>query len=128
MPFAFKLSQRLARIRRQGLVAPAVAPAIATAVSQLAVSPTLLTLHHSQAANVIDIDTVDLLYGWSPRQEREATLVVGQLSGVPMSPYLTIMTVARCGRRGRNTCTDNALGHRGMRARRVPLCAPASTN
>lgn len=62
MPFTFKLSQRLARIRRQGPVAPAVAPATPTTpatdsrtstASRLAVSPNLLTLQQNQAADPI---------------------------------------------------------------------------
>src|SRR5438876_3293477 len=86
MPFTFKLSQRLARMRRQGFVAPVVAFAIATVVAcniqsrtslsgnepaRLAVSPKLLILQQNQVADFTAIgfttagDTASLAVSWS---------------------------------------------------------------
>src|SRR5258708_24585306 len=86
MPFTFKLSQRLARMRRQGFVAPVVAFAIATIVgrniqsrtslsgnepARLTVSPKLVTLQQNQAADFTAIgftiagDTATLAISWS---------------------------------------------------------------
>lgn len=71
MPFTFKLSQRLARMRPQGFFAPAVALAIAAAfacempstppepgtstASRLAVSPKVLTLQQNQAVDLMAV-------------------------------------------------------------------------
>jgi uncharacterized protein YjdB len=87
MPFTFKLSQRLARMRPQGFVAPAVALAIAaafacelpstapepgaSAASRLAVSPKVLTLQPNQTVDLMVVgftsagDTADVAVTWS---------------------------------------------------------------
>jgi uncharacterized protein YjdB len=87
MPFTFKLSQRLARMRRQGFVAPAVALAIAAAFAcempstppeprtsaayRLAVSPKVLTLQQNHTVDLMAVaftsadDTADVAVTWS---------------------------------------------------------------
>ncbi len=47
MPFTFKLSQRLARIRRQGSVAPALAPAIVSVCAPQSITLFPPTSHHA---------------------------------------------------------------------------------
>jgi len=144
MPFTFKLSQRLARMRHQGHVAPVVAPAIAAVFScdlpttaapdsdtsprpRLTVSPNLLTLQQNQTADRIVVGTVELLYERSPKGEREDVIEVGKFDGAPMSPYLTMMAVGRCGRHTRNNLIDNVLRDYGESARRVPSSVPVGT-
>ena len=144
MPFTFKLSQRLARMRHQGHVAPVVAPAIAAVFScdlpttaapdsdtsprpRLTVSPNLPTLQQNQTADQSFVGIVELLYERSPKAEREDLIEVGKFEGTRMSPYLTMIAVERCGRRSSNTFIDNVLRDYGKPAWRVPSGEAAST-
>ena len=128
MPFTFKLSQRLARIRRRGPVAPAVAPAVVpVSPSQLAVSRQLLSLEWNQIADRIFVGAVQSLCERSPRAEREDITEVGEFDGAPVSPYLTVVAVGRCGCHACKTITNNEFRDCGASVRLVPSGGPART-